>query len=122
VNIYPLLDLYISTISSSRDIQFKKEFDPTFPDLRLDMDGFTKLLNKSFTSFQQAAKIITKLSLKMGEYIRFEKKKYPIFTMIVEKKRSYHYKHNLESITAKIDSIARFKSNEIILTSPLISA
>jgi len=122
VNIYLLLNLCISATFTSRGIQFKKEFDPTFPGLHLDIDGFTKLLNKSFTSFQQAAKITTKLSLKMGEYIRFGKKKYPIFTIIVEKNRPYHYKHDLESIAAKIDSIARFKPNEIILTSPLISA
>jgi len=123
VNIYALLDLCISATSTAKNIQFKKEFDPTFPDLRLNIDGFTKLLNKTYSSFQVASKITTKLSLKTGEYIRFGEKKYPIFTIIIEgESRSRHYEHDLESIAANINCLVRFKPNEIIITSPLISA
>jgi hypothetical protein len=123
VNIYALLDLCISATSTAKNIQFKKEFDPTFPNLRLNVDGFTKLLNKTYLSFSTSSQVTTKLSLKTGEYIRFDKKKYPIFTIVVAgQERSHRYEHDLEAIANHVNCLVRFKPNEIIITSPLISA
>ncbi|MBN2964779.1 hypothetical protein JWV37_08295 [Sulfurospirillum sp. T05] len=123
VNIYTLLDLCISATSTGQNTQFKKEFDPTFPDLRLQIDGFTKLLNKTYASFQHAPKITTKLSLKTGEHIRFKEKKYPIFTILVEGEgRDRRFELDAQAIAKTINCIVHFKEEQIIITSPLISA
>lgn len=123
VNIYALLDLCISATATAKNIQFRKEFDPTFPNLRLHIDGFTKLLNKAYASFYNSPTITTKLSLKTGEHIRFEDKKYPIFTIIIQgEQKTRASEHDIESIARNINCLVHFKTNEIIFTSPLISA
>ncbi|MBE0495031.1 MAG: hypothetical protein IBX45_01340 [Campylobacterales bacterium] len=123
VNLYTLLDLCISATSTGQNTQFKKEFDPTFPDLRLQIDGFTKLLNKTYASFKHASKITTKLSLKTGEHIRFKEKKYPIFTILVEGEvRDRRFELDIQTIAQTINCIVHFKEDQAIITSPLISA
>ena len=122
VNLYALLDLCISASSTSGSAVFRKEFDPTFPDLRLKIDGFTKLLNKTYQSYKGATKITTKLALKTGEYIRFNQKKYPIFTIVIEAEdRNISHENEIETIAQKINCLARFKAAQTIISSPLIS-
>ena len=122
VNIYALLDLCISASSTFGSAVFRKEFDPTFPDLRLKIDGFTKLLNKTYQSYKMSSKITTKLALKTGEYIRFNQKKYPIFVITIEaEERDKTHESEIETIAQNINCLARFKAEQTIITSPLIS-
>ena len=84
VNIYALLDLCISASSTNANIKFRKEFDPTFPDVRLKVEDFMKLLTKVYQSHLNSAVITTRLALITGEYIRFNDKKSPIFAISIK--------------------------------------
>ena len=85
-NIYTLVDLCISTNSINSDIEFIKDFDPTIPEIMINSNEFIKLLNKIYTCFSDNNTIKTKIYFRVGEHIKFEEKKYSLFSVEVEAK------------------------------------
>ncbi|MEA2098705.1 MAG: hypothetical protein U9P72_01090 [Campylobacterota bacterium] len=81
INIYTLIDLCISTNSISSNIEFTKEFDPTLPEIIINVNNFIKILNKIYSCFDESKKINTKIFYRVGEHIKFEEKKYSIFSI-----------------------------------------
>jgi hypothetical protein len=121
VNIYSLLDLCISAASVSRKIVFKKEFDPTFPELKLQIEKFTQLVSKVLDSYQNATSISVKLAVKIGEYIKFNDKRYPIFFLSIEgNERDAKKEHAIEQLAQEINCVIYFKLKESIIHSPMI--
>jgi hypothetical protein len=121
INIYSILDLCISAASISRKITFKKEFDPTFPDLRLQVEKFTQLLSKIYDSHQDTNEITTKLTVKTGEYIRFNGKKYPIFVLSIDGgNRDIKKEQSIEHLAHNINCSIYFKPHETVLYSAMI--
>jgi len=82
-NVYTLIDLCISTNSISSATEYHKELDPTIPEIRLHPDNFIKLLNKIFASYGESQNITTKLYYRVGEHLKFDDKKYSLFTIEV---------------------------------------
>ncbi len=123
VNIYSLLDLCISATSSgSCETEHKKLFDPTFPEVRLKIEDFTKLVSKIYQSYLHSKTITSKLMLNTGEYLKFENKKYPIFSLHVEgEKRDDSFEQSIEEIATNANSIVLFNKNSTTLSSALIS-
>ena len=85
-NIYTLVDLCISTNSISSDIKFIKEFDPTIPEVIINSNNFIKILNKAYSCFWENEEITTKIFFRVGEHIKFEDKKYSLFSIEVKAK------------------------------------
>ena len=83
-NIYTLVDLCISTNSINSNILFKKEFDPSIPEILIDSNNFIKTLNKVLACFLDNEKIVVKIYTRVGEHIKFENKKYSIFSVEVK--------------------------------------
>jgi len=83
VNIYTLIDLCISTNSINSQIKFLKEFDPTIPEIIIDSNNFIKILNGIYDCFIENEEILTKVFYRVGEHIKFEDKKYSIFSIEV---------------------------------------
>lgn len=81
VNIYALVDLCISTKSINSNTVFEKDFDPTIPEVIVDSNSFIKLLTKIYLCFENSKKIQTKIFYRIGEHIKFEDKKYSIFSI-----------------------------------------
>jgi len=82
-NIYTLVDLCIATNSISSQINYKKEFDPTIPDIIINSNNFIKLLNKVYACFEDNTTVKTKIFYRIGEHIKFEEKKYSLFSIQV---------------------------------------
>ncbi len=82
-NIYALVDLCILTYSINSKIVFKKDFDPTIPEVIIDSNNFIKILNKVYSCYENNQKIATKIFYRVGEHIKFEDKKYSIFSVEV---------------------------------------
>jgi len=80
-NIFTLVDLCISTNSINSTIIYKKEFDPTIPDIIIDSNNFIKILNKIYESYKDNNTILTKIYYRIGEHIKFEEKKYSLFSV-----------------------------------------
>jgi len=123
VNIYALIDLCISATNvNPTNIKHHKIFDPTFPEIKLKIDEFTKLLNKIYRSYMKSKTITSKLTLKTGEHINCEMKKYPIFTLEIQgDTRDKEYEKSIEDISAKANTIIQFDDDKIILSSAMIS-
>ncbi len=82
-NIYTLVDLCISTNSIGSKIKFGKEFDPTIPEIVINSNSFIKILSKIYACFKESSEINTKIYYRVGEHIKFEDKKYSIFSIEV---------------------------------------
>ncbi len=121
-NIYALLDLCISASSTNNTIKFCKEFDPTLPDIRLNIEDFMKLLTKVYQShLENAHTITTRLSLITGEYIRFNQKKYPIFAISIKSnKRDVYYEKSIEEMSHKSNCTVHFEADETIISTALV--
>ncbi|MEA3374077.1 MAG: hypothetical protein U9Q62_10385 [Campylobacterota bacterium] len=76
VNIFALVDLCISSNAIGKSIKYTKELDPTIPEIRLQANAFIKFLNKIYTALSGSKVIHTRIYYRIGEYIRFEGKKY----------------------------------------------
>jgi hypothetical protein len=123
VNIYSLLDLCISAASINRRIVFKKEFDPTFPELRLQIEKFTQLASKILDSYYNSASITIKLAVKTGEYVKFNDKRYPIFLLSIEGgEKDTANERTIEQLAQGINCVVYFKSKETVIYSPMICA
>lgn len=85
-NIYALVDLCMLTNSITSKIVFEKDFDPTIPEVILDSNNFIKILNKTYSCYEKNEKILTKIFYRIGEHIKFEKKKYSLFSIEVSSK------------------------------------
>ncbi|WP_297434067.1 hypothetical protein [Sulfurimonas sp.] len=82
VNIYTIVDLCIASNSINSNILFEKEYDPTIPDVIIDSNKLIKLLNKIYTSCRAKNKQIkTRIFYRVGEHIKFDGKKYSIFSI-----------------------------------------
>ena len=123
VNIYALLDLCISASSTRCKAEFTKEFDPTFPDIKLQINNFTKLLDKIYQSHSSATLIKTKLSLLTGEYIKQNGKKYPIFSIhVATDYRDNGYEKDIEFIASKSNTMVRFHENSTTISSAMVTS
>lgn len=122
VNIYSILDLCTSAVSTQRKIEFKKDFDPTLPNIFLHVNNFTKLITKCYQAYSKSKSISTRLYLQIGEYIKFNDKKYPIFTIEISgDAQEYINEKDMQNLALSQGSIADFKKNSIHISSPLIS-
>lgn len=80
-NIYALVDLCILSYSINSKIIFEKDFDPTIPEIIIDSNNFIKILNKIYSCYEKNEKILTKIFYRVGEHVKFEDKKYSIFSV-----------------------------------------
>lgn len=86
INIFTLVDLCMLTNSINSKIEFEKDFDPTIPEVIIDSNNFIKILNKIYSCYEKNEKIVTKIFYRIGEHIKFENKKYSLFSVQVSSK------------------------------------
>lgn len=121
-NIYTLVDLCISTNSISSKTLFSKEFDPTIPEIIIDANSFIKLLNKIYSCFDENKQINTKIFYRIGEHIKFEEKKYSIFSIEISADNLNKKRANELEIQASNTSFYIDISKKITLNIPMITS
>lgn len=82
-NIFTITDLCISTNSINSHINYIKDYDPTIPDIIINSNKLIKILNKMYECLQDNEQITTKVFYRIGEHIKFEEKKYSIFSISI---------------------------------------
>ncbi len=123
VNIYTIIDLCISSFSTTSETKHQKILDPTFPDIYIKVEPFLKLLTKIYDVFQKSNIITTKLNLKTGEHIIYKTKKYPIFILQISGDKTTKVDdHFLKDIATKTQAIIDIDKNSISLELPLINS
>ena len=123
INIYTLIDLCISSNSITNQATYSKTIDPTLPEVRLDTDAFIKLLNILLTASPESTEVLLKLSLKIGEHIKVESKKYSIFTVevIFDKPYAIVNKTKIESYTKRLGTTLEEKQDRLSINLALIT-
>jgi hypothetical protein len=120
-NIYTLIDLAVSTTSISREHGFTTLLDPAFPDIRIDPEAFITLLTQMFDCFEDTDEIEISLSLKTGETIKFEEKRYPIFQLSVRGALKAMCPFvRLKELANDMNGYISQKKNQLTLEAPLI--
>ncbi|MEA1983893.1 MAG: hypothetical protein U9N39_10145 [Campylobacterota bacterium] len=82
-NIFTITDLCISTNSINSNADYTKTYDPTIPDVIINSNKLIKLLNKIYSCVQENGTIETKVFYRVGEHIKFDNKKYSIFSISI---------------------------------------
>jgi hypothetical protein len=119
-NIYTLVDLCISSNSINSKIKYIKDFDPTIPEIIIDSNNFIKILNKIYICFNENNTITTRIFYRIGEHIKFENKKYSIFSIEISADKVDIFKTNeLEILCANIHFYVNI-NDKITIDIPMI--
>jgi len=121
-NIYTLVDLCISTNSINSNVIFAKEFDPTIPDIVINSNSFIKIFNKMYACFMDNKNIHTKIYYRVGEHIKFEEKKYSIFSIEVSSEKIDIEKANELEIMAANTNFFLDIQKKITINIPMITS
>ena len=122
VNVYTLIDLCISTNSISSKATFLKDLDPSIPDVRLNTNLFVKLLNRIYSVCLDSDEIMTKLFFRVGEHIKFDNKKYSLFTIMISSSNIDLSKSSSIDQLAEQNSVSvDIKDNYVSVNIPLIT-
>jgi len=121
-NIYSLIDLCTCSLSTTHPIEFKKEFDPAFPEIKILIDPFTKVLSKIYHCFRDSHTITTQLTLNIGESIRYRGKHYPIFSIrICGENPDYSEWIQIKKIAEEANFSVLKKASSMIFSAPMIT-
>jgi len=121
-NVYTLIDLCISTNSIGSEIIFQKDLDPTIPEIRLHPDNFIKLLNKIYHGYKESENITTKLFYRVGEHIKFDEKKYSLFTIDISGEAfCKKFVSEVELLAEANNLYTSFKENIVSINIPMIT-
>ena len=82
-NIFTIIDLCIATNSIGSDREYIKKYDPTIPDIIINTNTLIKILNKVYACFAHNEVITTEVFYRVGEHIKFEDKKYSLFSIMI---------------------------------------
>jgi hypothetical protein len=123
VNVYTLIDLCISSNSINSSAKFLKDLDPSIPDIRLNTNLFVKLLNRIYSACIENEQITTKLFFRIGEHIKFDDKKYSLFSIVISASQIDKSKFSAITQLADENSVSvELKESKISLNIPLITA
>lgn len=122
INVYTLIDLCISTNSISSATVFQKDLDPAIPEIRLHPENFIKLLNKIYLGFKDSETIVTKLFYRIGEHIKFDGKKYSLFTIEIKGGEFVKkYVSEIELLAKENNLYTIFNENHVTINIPMIT-
>ncbi|MFT7002721.1 MAG: hypothetical protein ACJAWW_000054 [Sulfurimonas sp.] len=121
-NIYTLVDLCISTNSINSNTKFLNDFDPAIPEIIINTNSFIRILNKIYSCFDGNEEIKTKIFYRVGEHIKFENKKYSIFSIEVKSKSINQNKANELKVIASNMNFYIEVQEKITINIPMIQS
>ena len=121
-NIFTIIDLCIATNSISSDIKYTKLYDPTIPDIIINTNKLIKVLNKIYTCFHANEEIKTEVFYRVGEHIKFEDKKYSIFSISIGAKAIDAHETKKLKLMAEENNFYIEIGSEITLNIPMITS
>lgn len=121
-NIFTITDLCIASNSISSDIHFIKNYDPTIPDVIINANNLIKLLNLIYKACDKSKRIETKVSYIIGEYIKFNDKKYSLFAIsIIAEEINKALIPDIKMMSDKYDFFVETINKSISVNLPMIT-
>lgn len=121
-NIFTLTDLCISTNSIGSNIKYTVDYDPTIPEVVVNSNKLIKILNKMYTCVQNNSVVNTKVFYRIGEHLRFENKKYSIFSISVSAQKIDSVKSAELKVLAENNNFYIDISSGLTLNIPMITS
>lgn len=121
-NIFTITDLCIATNSINSNIEYIKSYDPTIPEVIINSSALIKLLNKMYTCVQDNDVIKTKVFYRIGEHIKFDEKKYSIFSISISAKNRDERKTNELKVLAQSSNFYIEISSSLTVNIPMITS
>jgi hypothetical protein len=122
INIFTITDLCISSNSITSTINYTKDYDPTISEIIVDSNKLIKFLNRMYDCVQDNETINTKVFYRVGEHIKFDGKKYGIFSISINAKNIDKEKvYELEAIGEKYNFHLEI-SGGMTINIPMITA
>lgn len=121
-NIFTITDLCIATNSMSSNIEYTKLYDPAIPDVIINSNKLIKVLNKMYSCVQENSSICTKVFYRIGEHIRYEDKKYSIFSISISADNIDEKKVNELKVLAQNNELYIEVGKELTVNLPMITA
>jgi hypothetical protein len=115
LNIYFLLDFAKTYTFIDEDIEFIDLFDPDIPQIMSNKDELIKVFSNVFALLKNNTTIKTEVKIKVGEYMRFDNKKYSILQIDIYAKNIKYSRLNYNMVDI------RFFDNKISISIPLIT-
>ena len=117
-----MIDLCISTNSISSDIKYVKDYDPTIPDIIINSNKLIKILNKIYSCFEDNDSINTKVFYRIGEHIKFEEKKYSLFSIRVSANNMNETRSNELKVMAESSNFYVDVKKDLTINIPMITS
>jgi len=122
-NIFTIIDLCIATNSINSNTVFRKDYDPTIPDVIIDSNKLIKLLNKSYEYFKDNDSVLTRVFFRIGEHIKFEDKKYSIFSISIQGENVNEEKRDALDMLAKSNNFyIDISDKKVTINLPMITS
>ena len=121
-NIFTVIDLCISSNSITHSIEFVRDYDPTIPDVIIDSNKLIKVLNQMYRCFLDNDRIVTRVYYRIGEYIKYDEKKYPLFSIEISSENLNNtHLHELQEFIASTCFYLDIKKNKLTINLPIIT-
>jgi len=121
-NIFTITDLCISTNSISSSSTYTKSYDPTIPEIIVNSNRLIKVLNKMYSCVLGNEVINTKVFYRIGEHIKFDGKKYSIFSISISAKNIDREKSSELKILAEKYNFYIEISSAMTINIPMITS
>ena len=121
-NVFTLIDLCISTNSINSDIKYLKEYDPTIPDIIINSNKLIKILNKIYSCFEDNDSINTKVFYRVGEHIKFDEKKYSLFSIRISAENMNKIRSDELRVMAESNDFYIDIKKDLTLNIPMITS
>ena len=121
-NIFTITDLCISTNSINSQITHTKSYDPTIPEVVVNSNKLIKVLNKMYECFEGNEIIHTKVFYRIGEHIKFDEKKYSIFSISVAAENLNKEKSNELKVLAESNNFYVEITKALTINIPMITS
>jgi len=121
-NIFTITDLCIATNSISSNVIYTKSYDPTIPEIIVNSNKLIKVLNKMYACVNENETIDTKVFYRIGEHIKFEDKKYSIFSIAISAETLNTKKCNELKVLAENSNFYIEITSKLTINIPMITS
>jgi len=121
-NIFTITDLCIATNSISSNVNYTKSYDPTIPEIIVNSNKLIKVLNKMYACVEENDTIDTKVFYRIGEHIKFEDKKYSIFSISVSAEKVNKERSNELKVLAENSNFYIEIASSLTINIPMITS
>ncbi len=121
VNIFTLIQLSKNSVFSNK-VQTSETFDPTIPEMKLNVEKFLKLLNRVFEEYINSKKLDIRVSLKIGRNMLIEGKSYSLCNITMQdREANRELNDTIHTLANEANIIVIIKNGKVIIEFPIIT-